>query len=118
MAKPFIFKSWMIATLRRASYRFPGRYMAHNASKVGRNKYECATCKGIFGRKDTKVDHIQPVVEPAVGFVDWNTFIERLYCPQEGYQVLCRECHDKKTAQEREVRVAARRAKKEASNKE
>jgi 5-methylcytosine-specific restriction endonuclease McrA len=107
----------MIGTLRRASYRFPGRYNAFNAAKIGRNKYTCAKCKGTFGRKDTRIDHIEPVVEVAVGFVDWNTFIERLYCPQEGYQILCRTCHDEKTVQERELRVAARREKKKLDSK-
>ena len=50
------------------------------------------------------VDHILPVVCPNVGFVDWNTIIERLFCEEDGFQLLCHECHMEKTSFERKKR--------------
>ena len=30
-------------------------------------------------------------------FIDWNTFVERLFCPASNLQMLCKECHQIKT---------------------
>lgn len=51
-----------------------------------------------------EIDHIDPVIDPKVGFVDWNTYIERRWVPAECYQALCRECHLEKSAKEDEER--------------
>ena len=66
--------------------------------------YVCNSCKKEFPSKEVNVDHILPVVDPITGFVDWNTFIERLFCKEENLQVLCSKCHTEKTKQERQVR--------------
>ena len=63
--------------------------------------YTCKGCKKEFPAKDVQVDHIDPVVCPKAGFVDWNTFVDRLFCGVENLQILCTTCHDKKTAKER-----------------
>jgi 5-methylcytosine-specific restriction endonuclease McrA len=63
--------------------------------------YLCAGCGFVFPAKGIQVDHIDPVVDPIIGFVDWNTFIDRLLCPKENLQVLCKECHLIKTKQEK-----------------
>jgi len=55
------------------------------------------------------VDHINPVVDPAVGFVDWNTYINRMFLEEKGYQVLCHACHGIKTRDERELRTITRK---------
>jgi 5-methylcytosine-specific restriction endonuclease McrA len=62
--------------------------------------YQCARCKDEFTNKDVEVDHIVPVVDPSVGFVDWNTFIARLFTERENYQTLCKPCHKLKTKEE------------------
>ena len=49
------------------------------------------------------VDHIDPVVDPKVGFVDWTTYIERMFVEEDGLQILCKECHDKKTRFEKSI---------------
>ena len=100
--------------MRGATTRYPPKYETLNDafvdkrvnSKTGRvgKHFQCASCKGIFPTKEVQVDHIQPVVDPVKGFEDWNTYIERLFCDREGFQVLCVECHSEKTAQEREER--------------
>ena len=51
-----------------------------------------------------KADHIIPVVGPE-GFVDFNTFITRLFVEKDGYQALCEECHKSQTDKERAGRA-------------
>lgn len=65
--------------------------------------YRCASCGGHFPMKQIKADHIDPVVGPE-GFVDWNTFIDRLYVEVDGFQAVCETCHQKKTNAERVAR--------------
>lgn len=72
---------------------------------VGPNKrqtyeYQCAHCKNWFPMKDTNVDHIIPVGTLTCAS-DLPGFVERLYIEVDGLQVLCTECHDKKTQNER-----------------
>ena len=50
-----------------------------------------------------KADHIIPVVGTE-GFVDFNTFITRLFVESDGYQALCESCHQVVTAQEQAER--------------
>jgi 5-methylcytosine-specific restriction endonuclease McrA len=97
--KPFI-----IATLRRASYRWNPRYLCKINARVERGKYRCAKCKEVFGPKAIAVDHIIPVV-PVTGFDDWNGYIDRLFCAEEGFQVLCKQkCHSEKSRNENALR--------------
>lgn len=85
-------------------------------AKVPHVEYQCAECQRWFGRKDIAVDHIEPVINPDKGFVDWNEFIGRLWCDKDNLQVLCSylvkhkdqhngelSCHHKKTQAERKA---------------
>jgi hypothetical protein len=106
------FKAWLIWTLRRASYRWPARGQAMAEARVSRGQYRCAKCKGIFGNKHISLDHKKPVVNPKWPKKwDWKVYIaeyiERLFCDKEGFQVLCDDCHDEKTAREKAIRAAA-----------
>lgn len=47
------------------------------------------------------MDHIDPVVGTADGWIDWNTYIDRLFCPVEKLQALCELCHKRKCDKER-----------------
>jgi hypothetical protein len=58
------------------------------------------------------VDHIQPVVDEEIGFADFNTYIDRLFCSVDGFQVLCKQCHSAKTFFEQEIRKDVKREKK------
>jgi len=94
-------KAFCIAALRRASYRWPGRYTAMKVAHVDRNAYKCAKCEGIFPKKEIRLDHIDPVV-PVEGFelrkdFDLHEFAERLLVEESGFQVLCDSCHSEKT---------------------
>jgi len=116
-------KNFIISALRSASNRYPPKYECLNAAKVGKkvNKatgrlaehYKCAACEKLFVAKDVHVDHIEPVVSPLTGFVDWNTFIERLfYCPLTNLQVLCKGCHKDKIKIERAERKQFNKSRK------
>ena len=105
-------KSFIISGLRAASRRYPPKWETLNEaktekkinSKTGRlaQHYLCKSCKGEFPAKDDQVDHIKPVVDPKVGFVDWDTYINRMFCPKKNFQVLCRSCHLEKTKREKQ----------------
>ena len=113
---PQRFKAWLVGVLRRSVSRWQPKQEALKDACVGQltNKrtgrqakhYLCVACGGLFIARDVQVDHIEPVVDPFVGFVDWETFIDRLFCEKENLQVLCKPCHKEKTAEEREIRKA------------
>jgi len=107
-------QTWLINQLRRiSSFRYPPANKARSKNKVEyyilskkgkqlkRVKYTCEICR-TPNLKTTQVnlDHVVPVVEPAVGFVDWNTFIDRLFCDESNFQIICIPCHDIKTSLE------------------
>lgn len=110
-------KSFVIALLRRGSYRWYGRYTALNNSKIARNQYVCAICKKVFGRKDIQLDHIVPLVDPKIGFTTWDSYIEKLFVGPEGYQTVCKPDHKEKTRKENEERKMIRQQKKKLGNK-
>tara|TARA_B100000768_G_scaffold180480_1_gene200579 strand:+ start:893 stop:1267 length:375 start_codon:yes stop_codon:yes gene_type:complete len=107
------FRSFIISALRGAHGKWGVKHDCKAEARVSRGLYECAECHTIGAatlppkegnkrrRNNAAVDHINPVVEPEVGFVDWNTYIERMFLEAEGYQVLCDNCHSAKTAEER-----------------
>jgi 5-methylcytosine-specific restriction endonuclease McrA len=104
------FRSFLISHLRRAS-RFwkPWADVLKNARKA-RNQYECAECKGLFPSKLMKRDHIKPVI-PVEGFDNWDNTISRIFVSIEGWQALCKPCHDIKTKIENAERRACKKHK-------
>lgn len=103
---------FIVGVLRAGHNRWPFKYEVKNEAKTEKRVnpesgrvaqfYTCAGCGQEFTNKDVEVDHIEPVVDPSVGFVDWNTFIARLFSPKENYQVLCKTCHKKKSKKEKQ----------------
>lgn len=63
--------------------------------------------------KNIIVDHIKPVIDPAVGFTTWDSFIEGLFCEKDNLQALCRTCHKAKTQEEIEIAKSRRAKEKE-----
>lgn len=106
-------KSFIVSVLRHGSRRWPPKYETLNEAKTKKkiNKktgrmaqhYRCASCRKDFALSSVQVDHIDPVVDPATGFIDWNTFITRLFCDKGNLQVLCKTCHTKKTKKEQKT---------------
>lgn len=97
-------KKWIENGLRRISYKYPPRYTTQTLARIERGKYRCSDCKGSFKVKEIQLDHIVPVIDPVKGFTDWNDYIERMFPDMGGYQVLCTECHQKKSESENVVR--------------
>ena len=63
---------------------------------------QCVSCKLKFYYKDLEVDPIVPVgPTPGSRMADentnWDTLIARMFCPVDGLQVLCKNCHKAKT---------------------
>lgn len=108
------FKGWIVSLLRRGTMRYPPRNDALRAAKVGKRlnpktgrmseHYICSGCAGEFPGKEISMDHIDPIVDPNVGFIDWNTYMERMWVPVEKWQPLCKDCHDAKSKEERTQR--------------
>lgn len=117
-------KGFIVSVLRAGARRWPAKYEVLDEACVGKKinektgrmakHYVCADCGKEFTSKDVEVDHILPVVDPTDGFIDWNTFISRLYCTKDNLQVLCTTCHKRKTKLERS-KSTKRKTKKTSS---
>ncbi len=104
-------QGFIIGVIRAGHRRWPIKHEVKNEAKLGKKInpasgrlaefYLCAGCGKEYTNKDVEVDHITPVVDPSVGFVDWNTYISRMFSPKSNYQVLCTTCHNKKSNEEK-----------------
>jgi len=65
-------------------------------------EYQCAHCHKWFPDKQVQIDHIAPVGKLNC-MDDVVPFIERLVVEKDGFQVLCRDCHQVKTNKERNI---------------
>lgn len=97
-------KKFAINALRRASYRWPGRYQAAKRAHIGRNQYKCESCNGTFTKNEIQLDHIDPVVDPERGFVGFDEWIDRMFAYSDGWSTKCKPCHQVKTQAENEIR--------------
>jgi len=66
---------------------------------------QCQTCGQWVGSTKLNVDHVNPVISVDDGFVDWNAFIDRLWCAKSNLHRICLVCHNIKTAAERIMRL-------------
>ena len=108
-------KDFVIATLRRASYRWFSRSEALTRARISRGVYKCEMCLQPFPKKEVHLDHIHPIV-PVTGFDTWDGYIERLFCNVDGFSVLCENCHYAKTSVETSQRKINRDKKKKLDN--
>lgn len=107
--------------MRRAFRRYPAyKQCLDNAktvyyiqSKHGKDlrrvQFECATCHGKFPRKLIDIDHQSAVVDPTIGFVDYNVYALRLFCSIDNLAALCKTCHKLKSKQEAAIRAKSRK---------
>lgn len=123
-------KSWVTSQMRRLSMRWPPRNRVLKASrrelprklkkdgtphKRANYEYQCNKCKEWFRSSDTVLDHVIPVVKPAditaKSEEEWiGKFVTSLLCYEDGFQVLCHPCHDKKTEKENILRKLSKDA--------
>lgn len=100
--------SFIRSALRRAWTKYPVRFHVLEDAKRpyrGRDKrtkwvYKCAECEKLYKSTEVQVDHINP----AGSLKDYNDlpqFVQRLFCEKDNLQVLCKQCHDVKTKEER-----------------
>lgn len=96
--------------LRGASWKWKPISEVMKKSRTRKGYYNCNRCKEevtativIEGKrvKNVFVDHEPPVIDPKEGFTSWDSFINNLYCEEDKLQVLCKNCHDRKTQEER-----------------
>lgn len=107
-------RTFITSTLRGGFRKYPPKYETLKAASVGKKinaktnrmaeHFTCNMCKGEFPAKEVQVDHVDGVICPYTGFVDWNTYIDRLFCSDDNLQVLCTDCHDEKTRGENAIR--------------
>ena len=116
------YKSFIKSALRSAQRRWAPLNEVKKAARVSRGLYLCNMCKETVpptikdGRKRVKniaVDHISPIINPETGFTTWDECIENMFCERDNLQLLCKACHDKKSAEERGIAAEARRKRKE-----
>ena len=103
------FNSFVKGALRAASQRWPPKYSVLSKAFTTRKEnkatgrlakhFRCSKCKEEFPQKEVEVNHIVPVV-PLSGFDSWDKVIERLFCEEDGLEVVCRVCHKEITKEE------------------
>ena len=96
------------SALRSAFQKWGPKHEAKKLAKVAYNTYVCAHCTQWFGSSQVEVDHIKPAGQLKT-YSDLPGFVERMFCESEGFQVLCKECHQIKTNEEAADRRAARK---------
>ena len=108
------YRAFIVSALRNGFRRYPNKHEAIKAAYVetktnpasGRKAkfYRCEKCRKSFVRTKVQVDHITPIVDPAYGFINWDFYVSRMFCSVKNLQVLCIECHKKKTEKEKKQR--------------
>jgi len=86
----------------RSNYRSDAIKVARVPVLEGRRKWSvpCAVCGTSLKLNEVKVDH----VIPCGSLKEWKDiegFIRRLFVSVDGLQCLCKDCHDRKTKEER-----------------
>lgn len=116
------FNSFIKNNLRRMCSKWAPIQETLKEARTRRGFYRCAGCgeevpatKVKDGKrvKFVHVDHTIPIIDPAVGFVSWDETINRMFAEKENLQLLCGDCHDEKTNEERAIATERRRKEKE-----
>ena len=120
------FNSFIKNGLRSMSRKWAPIHKVKTKARVARGLYLCNECKQHVegtvvqvekGRRkrvnNVFVDHINPIIDPKTGFTTWDDCIENMFAEEEGLQLLCGECHDKKSMEERRITAEYRRERKE-----
>lgn len=101
MTEAMFFQSLRSALRRLTIYWKPKKAALDRVKKSVKGKrhkweYMCAKCGEYNQQKNVEVDHIIPA-GTLRSFDDLGGFAKRLFCEVDGFQVLCKDCHKKKT---------------------
>ena len=116
MKKAFNLKGYIFGALRRI-YRWWGPRKEILVKAQRGFKYQCNACNELFDKKLVQVDHIKEVIDPEIGFIGFDNYIERLFCPMENLQVLCIFCHKAKTKSVVKTRATTRKRRSKKRNR-
>lgn len=112
------FWSFIRSALRKASRywkpvqecKMKARRKYTGVNKKQKFEYKCNKCKGWFMEKQIAVDHIIPAGSLNKAS-DLPAFVDRLFVEVDKLQILCDQCHDKKTIKDKEKLKLEREAK-------
>ena len=121
----------LIQAARKISMSWKPRLAAKAKCKIDKALYQCELCSvyvyegkspvtydyymQVYGElkvimDNFHMDHISPVDpvdgtmgKPGVDY-NWTLYYSRLFCPEENFQGICKECHDKKSKTENKER--------------
>lgn len=97
--------NFVVYNLRKISLRWHTRSKAIKRARVERGLYRCDLCGYMGKRGEFELDHKIPVIDVKKGFTTFDEYIDRLLPDEvDGWQFLCKTCHDKKTAKENKKR--------------
>lgn len=118
------YNSFVKGLIRAGLQRWGPRHAVIKRAWLKRGWYRCELCKeevpstlpppeGKVKRiKNIIADHIDPIIDPAVGHVSWDELIDRAFVEIEGFQAICHACHKIKTAEERLIATERKREEK------
>jgi 5-methylcytosine-specific restriction endonuclease McrA len=101
--------SWVLSYLRKMTLRWKPRFDRLNDGRekrpLGTNGREvwantCEKCKKWYKTSDLAMDHIVPI-GGLKSLDEAGRWLKMALVEIDGYQRLCKKCHDKKTADER-----------------
>jgi len=103
------YRGFVRSALRKAWMKWPPNQATKRAARIERGVYMCAGYQRdahlapasikVDGKRKNNVftDHIEAVGSHA----SWDDVIAGLFCEADNLQVLCKDCHDRKTKDER-----------------
>jgi 5-methylcytosine-specific restriction endonuclease McrA len=94
-------KIWSYSPLRRSI-----KQRTRVSIVKGIETFRCEKCRKLV--ENIEIDHINPIVDPEVGFQDWNTYLNRMFCDPSNLQGICNSCHKLKSSKESAIRKSKR----------
>lgn len=103
------YRGFIRSSLRGAWMRWGPNQATKKNARVARGRYTCAGHERdphVVGNS-IKVDGVRKNniftdhIEPVGSHENWDKTVERMFCELDNLQLLCKECHDLKTGQER-----------------
>lgn len=72
----------------------------------------CAVCKELTPAYLLEIDHMVPIVplDSSLEQMSWDDLVNRVWCPLDSLQAICKPCHKIKSSLENKQRRAAKKA--------